>query len=99
MRIIQPLNGYILIRPRKTATPAGIDIPDSVDKEKATVGTVVIGGNVFGFNAQGSNFNQIVGVSVGDTVLFSAIAPRKVEHEGEECLLVNGEDIYAVIEA
>jgi len=93
MKVITPLNGYLLIRPRPTERLAGIEIPDSVDKEKATVGTVVVTNNV-----KLSQYIDWYKPEVGATVLFAALAPRKVEHEGEECLLVSCEDIYAIIQ-
>lgn len=88
MKIITTLNGHVLIRPKKTDAPSGIDIPDSVDQERPTMGEVVAGGRDKDGRA----------ISEGQTVLFSTLHPRKVTHDGEECLIVPGEDIYAVIE-
>jgi co-chaperonin GroES (HSP10) len=95
MKVITTLNGHVLIRPRKTAAPAGIDIPDSVDKEKATLGEVVIGNYVKATFRDDQDFRYL---DDGKIVLFRALAPLPVKHDGEECLLVNGEDIYAVIQ-
>lgn len=101
MNIIQPLNGHVLIRPRATAAPAGIEIPDSVDKEKPTVGEVLITADL-PLHLNGRETEHFVDkrvlLAAGAVVIFNAFAPRKVEHDGEECLLVSAEDIYAVIQ-
>ncbi len=106
MKVTQPLNGYLLIKPKPTAEAIpGIEIPDSVDKEKATVGTIVLSNYIkkscIADTSVKPNTNIMVWLmpDVGSTVIFNAFAPRKVTHEGEECLLVQCEDIYAVIEA
>lgn len=95
MKVLQVLNGHVLLRPRVAKTVAGIAIPDSVDKERPTVGEVVSGNTVkVGTTENGT----ICKLNESDIVLFNAFSPRKVEAEGEELLLVNGEDIYAVIQ-
>lgn len=99
MKVLTPLNGHVLVRPRKPApAPAGIAIPDSVDKERETVGEIMIGNYIMKSDA-GKTYVPVIQVKEGDTVLFSSLHPRKVMHDGEECLLIHGEDILAVIEA
>lgn len=89
MKVSQVLNGHVLVRPKTADAVAGIAIPDSVDKERPTMGTVVIGTTI----SDGEH-----GLATGATVLFHSLSPRKVIHDGEECLLIHGEDIYAVTE-
>lgn len=100
MRITQPLNGHVLIRPRKSApAPAGIDIPESVDKEVTTMGEVVVGNDIHERAAHPDvRITDLYRLGAGQIVLFSSLSPRKVEHDGEECLLIHGEDVLAVIE-
>ncbi len=98
MKITTVLNGHLLIRPRAAADVAGIVIPDSVDKEKATIGEVVVGNEVKTNGLTKQYGNETVKIEKGEVVLFNAFAPRKITHDGVDCLLVNGEDIYAIIE-
>lgn len=91
MQILTTLNGHVLVRPRKAASAlTGIEIPDSVDKEAPTVGEVLINNPI--------KFDGSPVIGIGTHVLFHALSPKKVVHDGEECLLVNVEDIYAIVQ-
>ncbi len=85
MKVISTLNEFVLIRPRDTAQKvSGIEIPESVDKEMPTMGEVVLSPDARS-------------PKESDLVIFSAFKPVKVMHGGEELLLVNREDIYAIL--
>lgn len=99
MKVKTTLNGHVLIRPRAADPVAGIEIPDSVDKETPTIGEVIIGNDVRVSTVDSrDSIRELYRIAVGAIVLFSAFKPRKVTHDGEELLLVNGEDIYAILE-
>jgi co-chaperonin GroES (HSP10) len=100
MKITQVLNGHVLIRPRVAKQIAGIEIPDSVDKERATTGEVVIGNTVgiSGTFANAQMSSLLYQIGAGDIVIFNSLSPRKIVHENEDCLLIPSEDIYAVIQ-
>lgn len=88
---LQPLAGYVVVRrmeePSKTAS--GIILTDSA-KEKPQRGTVVaVGAGKEGKSAQ---------VVEGQTVLFKKYGPTEVEVEGEELLLLEEDDILAIIQ-
>jgi co-chaperonin GroES (HSP10) len=101
MKLKTVLNGHVLLRPRAKEAVAGIEIPDTVDKERPTIGEVILGNPVKAWEQPPRvdvGPNGLFILNPGDIVLFNAFAPRKFIHDGEECLLVNGEDIYGVIE-
>ncbi len=87
------MNGYVLVKPREEKKISGIEIPASVDKEKISTGTVKIQTTY-----ENKEAGHTITLSVGATVLFDSLRPKKVEHDGEECLLIPASDIYAVIE-
>ena len=84
MKILQTLNGKVLVKPIvEEKRVDGIDIPDSVDKEKSNKGLVLVG---------------LDDIKKDSLVLYRTLTPMETVHDGEDCLLIDGEDIYAVIE-
>lgn len=91
MSKLTPLAGYVVVKRMEEAstTPSGIILTESA-KEKPQRGFVVaVGAGKEGKTAQ---------VSVGQTVLFKKYGPTEVEVDGQERLLLEEEDILAIIE-
>ena len=91
MAQFRPLAGYVLVQRTEvpTQTASGIVLTDSA-KEKPQKGQVLaVGAGKDGKEAQ---------VKVGQSVLFKKYGPTEVEHEGQELLLLEEEDILAIIE-
>lgn len=88
---LQPLAGYVVVRrmeePSKTAS--GIILTDSA-KEKPQRGTVVAVG--------AGKKDHTPQVTEGQTVLFKKYGPTEVEVDGEELLLLEEDDILAIIQ-
>jgi chaperonin GroES len=88
---LQPLAGYVVVRrmeePSKTAS--GIILTDSA-KEKPQRGTVVAVG--------AGKEEKVAQVAEGQTVLFKKYGPTEVEVDGEELLLLEEDDILAIIQ-
>ena len=83
---IRPLGERLVVKPleMETKTESGIYIPDSA-KEKSNTAEVV------------SVSVGIDEVKVGEKVLYSKFAGTKVELEGEEYLILEKNEILAVI--
>ena len=90
MKIV-PLAGYVVVKRLEEAsqTPSGIILTDSA-KEKPQRGTVVAVGP--------GKAEQSAQVKEGQVVLFKKYGPTEVEIEGEELLLLEEEDVLAIIE-
>lgn len=91
MSKLKPLAGYVVVKREEEAsqTKAGIYLTDSA-KEKPQRGTVMaVGEGKEGKKAQ---------VMVGQKVLFKKYGPTEVEMDGEEMLLLEEEDILAIID-
>lgn len=88
---LKPLAGYVVVRrmeePSKTAS--GIILTDSA-KEKPQRGTVI----AVGMSKEGKGAQ----VAEGQTVLFKKYGPTEVEVDGEELLLLEEDDILAIVE-
>jgi chaperonin GroES len=85
-----PLAGYVVVKrvEETTKAPAGIILTDSA-KEKPQRGEVLaVGAGKEGKEAQ---------VKVGQTVLFKKYGPTEVELEGQDYLLLEEEDILAIL--
>jgi chaperonin GroES len=96
---ITPLGDRVLVAPfseddRSKKSPAGIIIPDTVSKEKPEQGKIVAVGK--GKRAKSGEIIP-VGVSVGDTVLFSKYGYDEVTVDGVEYYIIKEENILAVI--
>lgn len=99
MKVLIPLNGHLLIKPRPVEqSVSGIAIPDSVDRSAPTIGEVVLPGGTRDVKYGEKEVEWKHQFRPGMIILFSTLHPRKVMHDGEECLLIPSEDVYAVIE-
>ena len=93
---LNPLHDRVVVKrvDADTKTSTGIIIPDNV-AEKPDQGIVLAVG-------QGKRTNEgsviPMSVNVNDKVLFGKFAGQAVKIKGEEVLILNEEEIYAVIE-
>jgi chaperonin GroES len=91
MSKLMPLAGYVVVKREEEAsqTSSGIYLTDSA-KEKPQRGEVMaVGAGKEGKESQ---------VKVGQKVLFKKYGPTEVEMDGEEMLLLEEDDILAIIQ-
>lgn len=91
MSKLQPLAGYVVVKrlEEPSKTPTGIFLTESA-KEKPQKGKVMaVGAGKEGKEAQ---------VQEGQIVLFKKYGPTEVDMDGEEMLLLEEEDILAIIQ-
>lgn len=94
---IQPLHDRVVVEPidmtKEKTSPAGIIIPDTVEKEKPEQGTVVaVGPGKFD-----DGVREPMGVQVGDRVLFSKYGYDTVKLDGVEYYILSESNVLAVI--
>jgi chaperonin GroES len=93
---IQPLHDRIVVEPaeKEEKTASGIILPDSA-QEKPLRGTVIAVGP-----GKMLDSGQLapIGVSNGDTVLYGKYSGTEVSVEGNDLMILRGEDILAVID-
>ena len=93
---LNPLHDRVVVRriEADTKTASGIFIPDNV-AEKPDQGIVLAVGA-----GKRTNEGSVIPmtVAVNDKVLFGKFAGQAVKIKGEEVLILNEEEIYAVIE-
>ena len=96
MAKIKPINDKVLVKrlEAESKTKGGIVLPDNA-KEKPKEGKVVEVGN--GKLLKGGERSKFQ-VKKGDRVIFSPYAGTEVKVDGDEFLLINEDDILAVIE-
>jgi chaperonin GroES len=94
---IKPLGGRILVQPleEEEVTESGLIIPDTASKEKPQQGKVIALGTGK-VTDEGKNID--FRVKVGEKILFKKYSPDEVELGGEEYLVMDEDDILAVIE-
>lgn len=93
---LKPLGDRIVVQPieREQRTPTGIYLPDTA-KEKPQEGKVV----AVGSGRLLKNGERVpVSVKVGDRVLFAKYAGTEVKINGVEYLIMNENEILAVVE-
>ncbi len=93
---IEPLADRVVVLPserEEKISASGIIISGPAQKEKPSKGTVVAVGP--GRTEEGTRIS--VGVSVGDTVLFSKYGYEEIEIEGKEYFILAESNILAVI--
>jgi len=93
---VQPIGGHILVKPlvEDTKTASGIVLPDSAEKEKKQKGTIVaLGTGKIDKDGKKVAFS----VKTGDNVIYKKYSPEEIEIEGEDYLIMEEEDILAVI--
>ena len=93
---LQPLEDRIVVRPGESeeTTASGLVIPDTA-KEKPQQGEVLAAGP--GRRSEQTGEIIPLGVSVGDTVVYSKYGGTEISVEGEDLLILNGRDVLAVI--
>ncbi len=87
-------NVVILSEKQETKTKGGILLPDSVEKEKPQVGTIVAVGPGKMLN---SGERAKMQVKKDDKVLFSKYSPQEIKFEGKDYLILKEDDILAII--
>lgn len=96
MAKLRPLGDKILIKrvEAETKTKSGIVLPDSA-KEKPKRGKVLaLGDGKRLDNGERAPFS----VKKGDEVIFTSYAGTEIKVDGEELIIMNEEDILAVVE-
>ncbi len=91
---IRPLGSRVMVLPdeKDGVSRGGIIIPDAA-KKKPVWGTVVAVGPG---KKTDSGTNVALDVTVGDRVVFSKYGGTEINIDGDECLLLDEESIYAV---
>ena len=92
---IRPLHDHVVVRrmEEETTSAGGIVLPGSA-AEKPTQGEVVAVGN----GQVTDNGVRALDVKVGDTVMFGQYAGTEIKVDGEALLIMQENDIVAVIE-
>ncbi|MDD3711365.1 MAG: co-chaperone GroES [Patescibacteria group bacterium] len=94
---LKPLNNQVIISTssKEEVTKSGIVLPDTMDKEKPEQGEVVaIGPGKLLDNGSRAEMT----VKVGDKVVFKKYSPDDIKVDGQEYLVINENDILAIIE-
>ena len=94
---LQPLEDRIVVRPGESeeTTASGLVIPDTA-KEKPQQGEVLAAGP--GRRSEQSGEVIPLGVSVGDTVVYSKYGGTEITVAGEDLLILAGRDVLAKVE-
>jgi len=93
---ITPLRDYVVVKPlsREETTASGIVIPDTVKGETPQEGEILFAGP----GKMDENGKRIpMEVKVGDKILFSNLYGGEIKIDGEEYLMMNENDIKAII--
>jgi chaperonin GroES len=91
------LGGRVLLQALEAeeVTKSGLIIPDTAEKEKPQEGKIIaLGTGKIGEDGKVLPFR----VKVGDKVLFKKYSPDEVEVDKEEYLVIDEDDILAVIQ-
>lgn len=94
---LKPLNNQVIVRAssKEEITKSGIVLPDTIDKEKPEQGEVIaIGPGKLSDSGQ----RLAMTVKVGDQVVFKKYSPDDIKIGDEEYLVINENDILAIIE-
>lgn len=94
---LKPLSNHLFIEAlsEEKTTKSGIVLPETAEKEKPVMGTIVAAGPGR-FNEKGERVPM--SVKTGDRVLFKKYGPDEVEVEGKKYLVGDEDDVLAVIE-
>lgn len=93
---IQPLGNRVLVEPEKLEkkTESGIVLPDTIEGEKPSRGTV----RAVGAGKRADDGSLVPpSVKKGDMVLFSKYASEEIEIEGKKYLIIDEGSLLAVI--
>ncbi|MHB8262735.1 MAG: co-chaperone GroES [Acidimicrobiales bacterium] len=93
---LQPLEDRIVVRPGESeeTTASGLVIPDTA-KEKPQQGEVIAAGP--GRRSEHTGELVPIGVSVGDTVVYSKYGGTEITVDGEDLLILSSRDVLAVV--
>ena len=93
---LQPLEDRIVVRPSESeeTTASGLVIPDTA-KEKPQQGEVLAVGP--GRRSEQSGEVIPLGISVGDTVVYSKYGGTEITSGGEDLLILNARDVLAIV--
>ncbi len=93
---LQPLDDRIVVKPGESeeTTASGLVIPDTA-KEKPQQGEVLAVGP--GKRSEQSGEIIPIGVSVGDTVLYSKYGGTEVTIDGDDVLVLSARDVLALV--
>jgi chaperonin GroES len=93
----KPLSNHIFLEPlaEEKMTKSGIVLPETADKEKPMMGTVLAIGPG---KKNDKGELQPMSVKVGDKVLFKKYGPDEIEVDGKKYLVGDEDDILAIIE-
>jgi chaperonin GroES len=93
---VQPLEDRIIVRPGESEemTASGLVIPDTA-QEKPQQGEIL----AVGPGKRSDHSGEIIplGVSVGQTVIYSKYGGTEITLEGEDLLILSARDILAVL--
>ena len=94
---LKPLDDRIVVKPNEaeTQTASGLVIPDTA-KEKPQQGAVLAVGP--GKRAESTGELIPLGISVGDTVLYSKYGGTEITVDGDDLLVLNARDVLAIVE-
>ena len=94
---LQPLEDRIVVRPSEgeEMTASGLVIPDTA-KEKPQQGEVLAAGP--GRRSEQTGEVIPLGVSVGDTVVYSKYGGTEITVDGEDLLILQSRDVLAIVQ-
>ena len=94
---VKPLQDRLVIKPvpEEVKTAGGIIMPDTVSKEKPVRGQVIAVGPGK-FDKDGKRI--VLDVKVGDEVMYGKYAGTEFKQDDQEYLIVNYNDVLAIIE-
>ena len=93
----KPLSNHIFLEPlaEEKMTKSGIVLPETADKEKPIMGTVLAIGPG---KKNDKGELQPMSVAVGDKVLFKKYGPDEIEVDGKKYLVGDEDDILAIVQ-
>jgi len=95
MNLIPVPGKYVLrLDPEQEVTAGGIVLPDTADKQGNYATIISLNGNAFR-DKNGHLINPIS--KIGDRVLIGRYAGVRIEHDGEELVVINHDEILAYL--
>jgi chaperonin GroES len=93
MSKLQPLNGYLILRPieEEEQMYGNIVIPD-LGKERPEMGEVIATSSTYNFNSDKFVESNL---QVGDKVLIPKLGSLRITVEGEEYFITKEQDVYS----
>lgn len=87
---IKPIGKRILVKlvKEEEKTAGGIILPGAVDKEKPSIGNVIAVGND----------KELSEIKVGQKVIYSKNSGTEIKDNDEKYLILNIEDVLAIVE-